>query len=387
MPNIVREACSNRVASGWTGRTYVWAMSVLLLLISVTARAELVENLYQQGELVASQTSSERNRAASEALAKVLVRVSGSEKLLQNPDIQKQLQKPQRLIEAFRYESTDEVLERDDLPVPASRLVLSFSKSGIERLLRDSQAPLWPANRPSVLVWLVKDDLRLGRELVSLQDEGELSVTAADISQQRGLPLVLPMLDLEDRLNISADQVWNLDQAAIIEASSRYRADVLLIGRYSQTSSGRWISAWTLLHKQHQQVFDGDADVETELLAQGLNAATNFLSGIYSISSYGAASDAVYLSVHQVNGFQSYVRLLGYLESLEVVRQMDLVSLDREQVQLRVRLEGDVSALTDALELDRRLQPKLPTQASGVALPQSLEPLGSENNPLTYGWP
>jgi len=360
---------------------------VVTALLSIGARAELVENLYQQSELVTGQSVAERQQATKQALAKVLVRVSGRALLLQSPAIESVLKSPQRFVEAYRYESTGEVIEQDGLPVPASRLVFNFSRAGIERLLRTQQAPLWPANRPSVLVWLVKDDLSVGRELVSLQDGSELSAAASSLSELRGQPLVLPVLDLQDRLTISADQVWNLDQAAIIEASARYQADVLLVGRYSQTSNGSWLSTWTLLHKQHQQVFDRDTALEVDLVSQGLAATTDFLASIYSISSLGGDTGSVFLEVQRVNGFSGYVQLLSYLDSLEVVRQLDLVLLEEQTIHVKIKLEGEVHSLTDALELDRRLQLVTSDGALPIALPKQLEPLGSENNPLRYGWP
>lgn len=372
------------ISSSFYGRTLI---SLLLVMLSVGVRAELVDNLYQQSELVLDQSNEARQLAAESALAKVLVRVSGRASLLELAPIQQALNQSSRWVEAYRYESTNEVIVQDEIEKPASRLVLNFSRAGIERLLREQHAPLWPANRPSVLVWLVKDDLSVGRELVSLQDTGELAKEAAQVSQLRGLPLVLPSLDLQDLLSINADQVWSLDQAAIIEASARYQADVILVGRYTQTSSGRWLSAWTLLHKQHQQVFDIDTAQEAELVAEGLSAATDFLASIYSISSLGGATESITIEVQQVNGFTDYVQVLNYLDSLEVVRQLDLVSLERQSIRVRVKMEGEIHSLEDALELDRRLQPQAPEVSSDGLIPTNLEPAGSDDNPLLYRWP
>ncbi len=368
-------------------------IALAVLMVSPMVHAEVVTQLYQQSELVSGQSQAERKQAARSALEKVLVRVSGRDFVLQVAGVQTALNRAERLIEAYRYESTDETMPQEGLPVAASRLVFNFSRSGIERLLRDQQAPLWPSNRPSVLVWLVKDDLNKGRELVSLQDGGPLADAATELSLLRGIPLVMPMLDLEDRLQISPNQVWSLDQAAIIEASARYNADVLLIGRYSQTSSGQWLSAWTLLHKQHQQVFDREATEEPMLVTQGLNAATDFLASIYSISSFGGATDSVIVQIEQVNGFRDYVKAVNYLDSLEVVRHVNLAALEAHSIQLSVKLEGDISALTDALALDRRLgalrESIDPTsaQVNGVKLPATPEALGSQSNPLRYRWP
>tara|TARA_B100000446_G_scaffold69048_2_gene65564 strand:- start:20089 stop:21381 length:1293 start_codon:yes stop_codon:yes gene_type:complete len=384
-PEISGLGCSRASAS--------LGIVLAVLIVSPSIKAEVVGQLYQQSELVTGQSQAERKQAAQSALEKVLVRVSGRDFVLQENGVQTALKRAERFIEAYRYESTDETVQQEGLAVAASRLIFNFSRAGVEQLLRDQQAPLWPSNRPSVLVWLVKDDLNQGRELVSLQDGSPLAKAAAELSQLRGIPLVMPMLDLEDRLQINPNQIWGLDQAAIIEASARYNADVLLVGRYSQTSSGQWLSAWTLLHKQHQQVFDSEATDEPMLVTQGLNDATDFLASIYSIGSFGGATDSVIVQVEQVNGFRDYVKAINYLDSLEVVRHVNLAALKAQSIQLSVKLEGDITALTDALALDRRLGAlgesieATPAAMNGVKLPATAEPLGSQGNPLRYRWP
>ncbi len=391
----IKALVSKTVISSWSFSRVCALLAVVLsvLMSSQPIHAEVVTLLYQQSELVTGQSDVERKQAAQNALKKVLVRVSGRNLVLQEAGVQTALKRAERFVEAYRYESSDETLQQEGLSIPASRLIFNFSRTGVESLLRDHQAPLWPANRPSMLVWLVKDDLNQGRELVSLQDGGPLANAAADLSQLRGIPLVMPILDLEDRLKINPNQVWNLDQAAIIEASARYNADVLLVGRYSQTSSGQWLSAWTLLHKQHQQVFDSESSEESILVAQGLDAATDFLASIYSISSFGGVADSVILQIEQINGFDDYVSAINYLDSLEVVRHVNLAAVNAQSIHLSVKLEGDITVLTDALALDRRLGAvgdtieSSPKEGIGVKLPVTAEPLGSEGNPLRYRWP
>lgn len=365
----------------WLVAAFVWGLAAPI------CSAEVVVNLYQQGELVAGQGTKERKQAAASALATVLVRVSGQERVLTSEAVIKALDKPEKLLQAFRYESSDQLMTLNDQQVPASNLVMNFSRPGIESLLRQAHLPLWPSNRPSVLVWLVKDDLSQGRTLVSLQDGGELSEAVLGVAARRGLPLVIPLLDLEDQLSISADDVWRLEQAAIIEASARYQADAILVGRYSQTSSGRWISAWTLMHKQHQQVFDGEQQSQERLLEVGLNDVSEYLAGIYGISTNGRGAGTLLMEVQSVNSFADYVDVLAYLGELEVVRQLNLVAIEGGQVRLSLSMEGDVTSFTDTIELDRRLQPMPQQTGQSVNLPAALAPLGSSDNPLRYRWP
>lgn len=334
--------------------------SVLIALLWMpSGYAEQVPDFYQMQELVLDQSVRERQAAMSRALEKMIVRASGNawvlESLAQGQLEGQPLPEPATLAEAYRYESTDEIIERGGKQLPASRLIISFSKAGIEKILRSAALPIWSSNRPSVLVWLVKDDFSSGRELVLLRDGSELAAAAGQVAVERGLPLVAPLLDLEDRLTADADAFWSLDEVAIREASSRYQPDVIVVGRYSQTSSGRWLGAWSLWDKNRREVFDFDSSSENELVSRGVATITDYLASRYAILPRGGSGDYLNIELQQVENFNQYIRALSYLESLDIVKQIALKSIDGSRVGLRLMLEGDRGSFIDALALDKKL--------------------------------
>ncbi|MBR9908889.1 MAG: DUF2066 domain-containing protein [Gammaproteobacteria bacterium] len=361
----------------------------LASLWSPGASAELVANLYQQEELVLDQGSRERRRAVEQALNQVLVRVTGNSRAPNLLALRNAIADPAQLVDAYRYESSAETLLRDGEQLPASRLIISFSRSGIERLLSAAGLPLWSANRPSVLVWLVRDDFDRGRQLVSLQDSSEVAATVQNIARERGLPLVTPLLDLEDRLMINAEKIWQLDSEAIREASSRYQADAIVVGRYSQTSSGLWLAAWSLIHRDRQDVFDLENQQETALVAEGLAIVAEQLAAMYAIVLSNGGGAEVTLELHEVNSFPAYVAAINYVAGLDVVRQLRLLGVEDNRLQLRLQMQGDVDSLTNALQLDRKLIP-LDAITRGPGQGVTLPPYnggGSAPQPLRFRWP
>ncbi len=383
---------------GWQSRGWRasgWMLALIWCgLLASSVQAEEVKNLYQHSVAVADQGESERHQAMSEALKVVLVRVSGRPQVLQSAVVEAAVKKPERYMDAFRYETRME--RQEDEQVAVVELLVNFSRSSVEDLLRQAGMPLWPANRPAVLVWLVKDDAGEGRQLVSLRGDDPLAEAADQVALERGLPLIKPLLDLEDQLSANPDALWQRDQQAIAEASARYSADAVLVGRYSQTSSGRWLSTWTLFHKDRRQVFDSESGEESQLLADALAASSTYLAGIYGISTSGAAKDAVVMEIDQLGNFDTYIKALSYLEQLAVVRQLDVLSVDGSKVKVVVHMDGEVRSLTDALELDRRLMPVASAGGTGsqgqadfpeIAAGGTASSVGSEANPLRYRWP
>lgn len=382
---------TDSVAAARTTRSVLKTLLLTWVLATVSApallNAEEVMDMYRQAVVVQDQSDDLRAAAAKEALQSVLVRVSGHKSVLEQPEIASVLARASTYVDAYRYEEVDMAVNEQGEPV--TRLVMNFSRPALEKLLREYKLPLWPSNRPSVLVWVVKDDLQEGRQMISLQEDSVAATAVDNAAQIRGLPLVYPLLDLEDRITLTPSQLWNLDQDAIDAASARYNTDAVLVVRYSQTASGRWLSDWTLVHKQHRPVFDVDADSEVALLSLGLAQASEYLASLYQVVLGGAVADNVVLDIDAVKGFGDYIQLMEYLQSLEVVQQMTLNRISGTHLQVTLQLKGEVSLLTAVLGLDRRLikQERLPQKPTvTVTDPKATAVMNpsSPHQPLLY---
>src|SRR5690606_32339817 len=144
--------------------------------------------------------------------------------------------------------------------------------------------PLWGANRPAVLVWLAVDqDGR--RELIGPEGASGLLAPLEQRAAARGLPLVMPLLDLEDTGIVSSDSVWNLDQATVARASKRYAHDAVLLGRVLRSASGQWHGQWQLqMQMQDLQWSDQVAGNSAAEAVQGvIDAVAQRLAERYSV--------------------------------------------------------------------------------------------------------
>lgn len=361
----------------------VRSLGVILLglTLATVVRAEQVVDLYSAEVLVTSQSGAERQRAAREGLADLVVRVTGDPQARDHQQVQEALTRAEDFISEFNYVSTDETVEVEGEPRPASRLVMKFSSVELERLLRSASLSLWPANRPGVLVWMVtREEGSLSR--VSDSERREQLRSRARV---RGLPLMLPLDDLEDRLALSARQLWELDEEAIRKASRRYDAEAILVGRYSETSSGQWRSDWQLYHNLGNPTFYVRDDSVNDLLVRAIDETANHFAGLFAIVPREEGPGTVVLQVGGVDGFGDYKAVERYLEDLAMVRRAELVTLRPGVLTLRLVAEGDRSQLLGTLERDRQLVPSM--QSDRINLSGSrFEPEGTLSNPLGYTW-
>lgn len=369
-----------------------WRHCLLILLVCLPAvvvpgiaGADEVD-LYRYQTLVVSQDRSERNQATADGLAEVLVRASGQQRVLQDSAVVKELSNASRYLLEYSYQSSGEQLEIDGNLRPAWRLVLRYSESEVQQLLRDARLPIWPANRPSTLVWLVMDDNQGRRIAFPQNDDGTLD-SLREASERRGVPVLTPRGDLEDQAALSANAAWRLNEAAIRAASERYQPNTILVGKLSETSSGQWFGNWLLLDRDRSSSFDGrGASLETVINA-GIDASADYFFQLYGYEPGEGGSRTLSFQLGGVSGFADYTSAMEYLEELALVERADLTVALGDYVLLNIMTDADVALLQDALALDRKLVPEAATTAStGGSLTTPVEPLGSPTNPLRYRW-
>ncbi|WP_339900304.1 DUF2066 domain-containing protein [uncultured Gilvimarinus sp.] len=355
-----------------------YLLFICTLILSGVAGADQVVDLYSADALVKSQSEAQRAAAAKQALADTLVRVSGSTTVADNPAVRQALVRAQDYVYEYSYASTDEALEAiDGTLVPASRLQLKFSPPLIEQLLRDANLAFWPANRPTVLVWLVTNTPS-GRDVAS--DLPTLTVLR-EHADERGLPLMVPLFDLEDHLAMPADALWQMDERQIREASERYRADAIVVVRASELSGQRWRADWQLMHADGTPSFDAQGESLESLLPAVVDTVADFFANRYAISPSEAGDANVVLQVNNVESFADYKKVEHYLAQLALVRRTQLASLNADGLTLRLFTEGDVARLQNTLALGGVLLPA----SESVSLPSNryLVP-GTDNAPLQY---
>lgn len=352
----------------------------LTIFLSVISSLALAQNLnfFSASIPVKSQSASERERAAALGLRQVMVRMSGVTQLDEYPDLSAALSKANRSIEQFQYER---VKDRDG--VTQEHLVMTFSAAAVETALKQAGLPYWPVNRPSILVWLVEDDVAEGKNLVN-DTSAPVVQGLLEVAQLRGLPLRFPLLDLDDQLAINAEQVWNLDEHAVLDASSRYDADTVLLGRYTRTFSGQWWTTWQFFHKGEGRLYDVRHEDPLAIGQQALAPLADYLAEFYALKSNPNAEGAaaLYVQVRPVANFGTYRKTLDYLDRLAVVTSLGVMAVTQDSLLLSVQLNGDWNQLLKAISLDNKLRARTAQTtepwiaAGGIEQPLQLEWIG-----------
>ncbi len=290
-----------------------------LSLTSLPSFAETVGDLYQVREPVASQQPEERAAALSRALDTLVLRLTGDSKAPSSPALAELRKDPQQLISQYGYESG-----------PPELLVVDFDPISSDRSLRQAGLSLWGSNRPAILTWW----LNSAAEGASLVGDGQAgAVPLRRAAQHRGLPLRLPLADLNEQLVATAENLSATQPDALRPASERYAADALLAVN-AHEEAGQWNAQWRLWlgdsrEQGTAQGADADALADAVFLAISQRLAPRFVAA-------PGASENLTLEVQGAN-LARYAELQRLLEPFDA--RLQKVEGERLTYQVKASTE------------------------------------------------
>lgn len=329
---------------------------LLCLLPCAPGFAVIVEDLYEAEVPVADHGKQALAAASQVALSEVLVKVSGSVDVLQNPAIIAELRRARSYVQQYSYTRDEDAL--GDL---AARF--EFEQSAVSRLVTDSAAPLWTANRPEVLVWIVAQEAG-GRQFVSWDLAPDIKHAVQRGFSRRGVPVRFPLLDLQDSASLAVDDVWRLQASPILMASQRYGVKNVLAGRLTGLSTGEWVGDWSYFSQSSRVDHSVSADSVDTFLSEGVSLVAEEMAGRYAVATSGAAVGGIAMAVTGVNSYIDYANIVAWLESLELIEHASVEVINGSEIQLRLSAQADASQLRTIIELNQRLTPVSPVMGS-----------------------
>ncbi len=325
----------------------------LLCSAAGTHAVSVVPWLYEVAVPVDSQSTADRQRASSQALLIMLARATGLSYVPRSEPVREALANPERYYNEFSFANqSDEGLD----------LLIQFDPRAVLELLKRADLPIWRSARDRVVAWLVLE--RGGERILvgaATTDEAsaeqaradEVKTALVERSRDRGLDLSLPLLDLEDQLNVTPAAVWGRLSQVLEPASRRYDADVLLVGRLQETAPDQWLGEWEFwLDNQVLTHQTSGPDLLTQA-AQMVDLLTDELAARNAV--LGRESGALQLSVSGVRNPADYGSLLSYLRSLEFIDAVAVSRLQGDRLWIDLQTRADADQLGDLFEADGQM--------------------------------
>ncbi len=325
--------------------------SMLLMVNAVTAseRLRLDESMVK----ITDRTTQAQNAALQQALSDVILKNSGSESALVDPTVSTAIANPTSYIRQFGYQDID----------GQQYLQASFDLDKVIKLLRKAHLPVWGKQRPLTLIWLAQQEQG---EFNILNDASSTQIRS-DIrafGQSRGMPLILPVMDLDDSMSVSANDVRGMFTEQVATASQRYSTDYFLI--VAMEPVGERVNFDMKLFPagnsedlyQPLTQYSGVADNQESAMEQVLSKISEFYAQRYAVADTGE-SLAKTLTFIDLNNRKQLVDIEKFLDQLSAVKSVSLIQLKGATATFSLELFGTESDLLRLLNLESKIRQQI----------------------------
>jgi len=327
------------------------------LVVASQVFAASVDGLYEVRIPVATQAEAEREGAVKQAMATVLVRVTGNRQIETVPAGAKIVGLAGRFLRQYRYESMPVGKTVEGVsPLPTQLLYAQFDEAALNEAIWREKLTVWGKTRPSLLVWLVTQDVD---RHVAFEDRADsmLGQALRDQARNRGVPLLIPTFDAADQAKVSIEDVWNGVVERIRQASVRYPTEAILAGQVAQMPDGSWAGRWVYMLGEEVKTWDLHAPDANALAKAALDAASDEIAARYAPSVVSGEAAEVVIRVADVRNVDDYARTQRYLASLPGVSSVQVVKVEATRLLLRVDLRSGKAAFEQAIALGGQLGP------------------------------
>lgn len=332
--------------------------ALLGALICLSAQAASSIDLYQAEVVVAGRSTDARNNALGDALAHVLVKNTGDPDAASVAGVRSFINQAASYTQQFSYGTRQSFVSGEEQPETVLTLTARFDPQFVQRIIRDTGLARWGVQRPTTLMWLAVETAD-GSRVLAGEDFASIAQPARRAAARRGLPILFPILDLQDQRAVRMRELWGGFVAPMAQASQRYGTQTFLLGRIEPRGEDQWIVRWVLYDQGNQDYREAGPGPLHEVIAAGIDFAANELAMRYAFSANEGVtgSGGALVAVHGVKDLADYARLLEYLNELSVVEEVAIVMADGERLDFRLQLRGDLERLDQVISFGRALAP------------------------------
>lgn len=326
--------------------------TLLLACLAVPAAYADVVAIYEADAPILSLDARDREQAVRNAFRRVLVKASGDTTIASAPEVDSLLAAASTHVLG---EEARQVITTNALGQPEPRQVLRvrFDPEVIRRTLGELGRPLWPEQRPAMMVWLVVDDGTRKQVASSAQVQALGALTQR--ADERGLRIQLPAMDGVDQGRVDGVTLWDAPLKTVVGASGRYNIQVSLLIRLRRAGT-EWSARYALIQGAQFEEWSGVDTSSAPLLALGIDGAADRLARRYAFDDSEPPMGVVSLWLTDVRDGVAYGRALAYLRQLDAVRQLQVIGAEGDRAWLSMEVRTGPRRFRQLLKYDAQLE-------------------------------
>jgi hypothetical protein len=280
----------------------------------------------------------------------VFVKVSGKTSIADNPDLKSHLSKSTALMQEYGYTSNSTNTQMPYL------LTVRYNTEGVNQLLRNANVPIWGVDRPLILAWVDIEVPNKPAEIIDAGSETDIPNALKQRAMQRGLPMLLPMMDVTDLNLVSVNDIATMTAPNLVSAAKRYASDAILIARVFPTATGFSVQAKLLLGTDSWDWNLSENNL-TRLMENLVDNMTDTLALRYSSVTTNTTQTHLTVKITGVTQQNDFADLMRYVQHMTSVISAEPMKISGDNVVLSINLHGTNDAFVKAISLDKKLTP------------------------------
>lgn len=350
-------------------------LCLMLLLGSAPLLAVQVADMYSATVPVAGQSEAERQRATRRALGEVMVKLVGSRAILGDEGLVDILARADDYVVGYAYSDAGPSTDADtatgsqdpDSGAGASgssqMLRVSFEGNTLQAVLRDLLLPVWPVDRPVLVVWLVQQSAS-GAQFYEPDGQDTVISELEQALKRRGIAFKMPLYDLQDQMNLTAEQALVGRSNELLKAGRRYGAKHWLVLEVPVSTQTRSLT-WQVGGEDENAGGKYSARAGVSPVTGAVDAAIDRFSRAFVFQARRQQRELT-IVVDEVDSNDDFKALMGVLNQLEVVTGVQVRQVENAVVQLELQAGGDTGVVLDTLDGHRNFDRIMDLGAAGA---------------------
>lgn len=322
-------------------------VAALLACCALPVAARDVDGLYAARVAVADRSPTELSRATRAALAEVLTKLTGDRRQAHTGAAANLLGQASRLVLQYGYESA-----------PAGGLLLAaeFDERAVRAALAERGVPVWGKERPETLAWIVLDSA-VGPDIAAGDRPSRGGQAALAAAARRGIPLLLPLVDIEETSRLGAATAGEVVLDTALELATPYATPAAFVAYLREAAPGQWQGDFRTRVEDAATTWVDTAASPEELVEQAVDRLADELAARYADPGQLARAETLALTIAGVASAADYARVMRYLGALDTVSGLFVTALEDDRMDVRVQARGGRAGFAQSVAFGRVLAP------------------------------
>lgn len=325
-------------------RSHLVRLASLLVLICscFSVQSATINDLNKAYVSLQAQDNRSQQAALRQALAQVLVKLSGSDSVIKHEQFRSLSEN------VMQYVTSTQFVEGDN-----EQLLVIFNQDKLEKWVKRNGLPLWGAQRPEALLWFIEQNNN--QRFRTVLSDGESNDTLSLLNAaafNRGVEFILPVMDIVDIITVSEIDIWGQFIDTLHMGAQRYNTPYTVSVKLQQLSDNTWQLDYFVKSNNELELHQISDSSKAKVINQFVVQYAERQASRYALDTFRFVENTQIQQLITINNVLDIVALSqieAYLTSLSIVENALLLEQRGTTSTFNVKLLGQPQQLHQVL--------------------------------------